>query len=191
MDIIKVFKSKARRELFRLYFTNPDNEYYLRELERILAIPASMLRAELIRLVQAGLFMTRKKGNQIYYTLNKHYALYEEFKSIVFKTIGVRGLLQERVGKIKGIETAFIYGSFARHEEDAQSDIDIFVIGTVDEDCLVAEIEEIEDVLKREINYSLYSRRDFDDKKRKVDSFIKDLLRNPKIFLKGENSDLR
>jgi hypothetical protein len=44
MDISKLFKSKTRKELFRFYFTNPDQEYYLRELERILRTPVSMIR---------------------------------------------------------------------------------------------------------------------------------------------------
>jgi predicted transcriptional regulator len=56
MDISKIFKSKTRKELFRLYFTNPDREHYLRELERILDIPVSMVRKELTHLEEQGVF---------------------------------------------------------------------------------------------------------------------------------------
>ena len=73
MDISKIFKSKTRKEIFRLYFTNPESEYYLRELERVLGIPVSMIRNELVRLEEDGIFQTRKKGNQTYYFLNKTY----------------------------------------------------------------------------------------------------------------------
>ena len=59
MDISKIFKSKTRKELFRLYFTNPDHEYYLRELERLLDIPVSMIRKELNRLEEDGIFLSR------------------------------------------------------------------------------------------------------------------------------------
>src|SRR4030043_1887678 len=122
MDIAKIFKSKTRKELFRLYFTNPDQAYYLRELERLLHIPVSMVRKELTRLEVEGIFLSQKKANSTYYLLNQSYPLYEELKSIVFKTIGIQGLLRESLGKMKGIELAFIYGSFAKREESAQRD---------------------------------------------------------------------
>ena len=63
MDITRIFKSKARQALFRLYFTNPAKSYYLRELERILDIPVAMLRKELIALKKAGIFVSSRKGN--------------------------------------------------------------------------------------------------------------------------------
>ncbi|MFH1259448.1 MAG: hypothetical protein ABII74_06535, partial [Elusimicrobiota bacterium] len=125
MDIAKIFKSKTRKELFRLYFTNPDHEYYLRELEKLFNIPVSMIRKELVNLEEDGIFVSKKKANLVYYFLNKSYPLFEELKSIVFKTIGIQGLLKEIIQKIKGIEVAFIYGSFAKKEENAKSDIDL------------------------------------------------------------------
>jgi len=191
MEITNIFKSKTRKALFRLFFTNPESEYYLRELERILYIPVSMIRKELIRLEEAGIFVSSRKGNLAYYFLNKSYPLFEEMKSIVFKTIGIKGLLKNIFEKIKGVEVAFIYGSFAKNEENAKSDIDLFVIGKVDEDKLVAETGKLEKVLKREINYSLYSKNDFRKKKKEKDSFILDLLESPKIFLVGDKNDLR
>lgn len=89
MDIGKLFKSKTRKELFRLYFTNPDNRYYLRELERLLNIPVSMIRKELMNLEEEGVFASAKAGNLTYYFLNKSYPLFDELKSIVFKTITI------------------------------------------------------------------------------------------------------
>lgn len=190
MDVARIFKSKTRKELFRLYFSNPDNEYYLRELERILDIPVSMIRNELTQLEDDGIFISKKKGNLVYYSLNKSYPLFEEIKSIVFKTIGIQGLLKETFKKIKGVEVAFIYGSFAKKEEDARSDIDLLIIGRIDDSKLLREIRGIEKVLKREINYSLFTREDFKKKMREKDSFIMDILENPKIFIVGDNSDL-
>ena len=114
MDISKIFKSRTRKELFRLYFTNPDSEYYLRELERILDTPVSMIRNELVNLEKDGMFISKKKGNSIYYSLNKGYPLFDELKSIVFKTVGIQGLLKEVFKKVKGIEVAFIFFSFSQ-----------------------------------------------------------------------------
>jgi predicted nucleotidyltransferase len=190
MDISKLFKSKTRKELFRLYFTNPEQEYYLRELERILQTPVSMIRKELTRLEEEGLFLSRKKGNLTYYLLDQSYPLFDELKSIVFKTIGIQGSLREILSRMGGIEVAFIYGSFAKHEEVGRSDIDLFIIGKVDENRLLREINKLEKVLKREINYNLFQRDEFNRKRKGKDPFITDLLKNPKIFLIGDPNDL-
>ncbi len=190
VDIANIFKSKVRKELFRLYFSNPASEYYLRELERILDIPVSMIRKELLRLEYDGIFVSSRKGNLAYFYLNKSYPLYDELKSIVFKTIGIKGLLEDVLNKMKGIEAAFIYGSFAKNEENAKSDIDLFVLGKIDEDKLVTEIGKLEKVLKREINYSLYTKDDLKKKKREKDSFVSDLINSSKVFLIGDESDI-
>lgn len=190
MDISNIFKSKTRKALFKLYFTNPESEYYLRELERLLDIPVSMIRKELMRLEQEGVFLSLKKGNSLYYSINKLYPLFSELKSIVFKTVGIEGALKQILTKIKGIQLAFIYGSFAKQSENALSDVDLFVMGNIDDKLLIGEIRKIEDVLKREINYTLYTRDEFKKKKAKKDSFILNLIENPKIFLIGDNNEL-
>ena len=190
MDIVNIFRSKTRKALFGLYFSNSEREYYLRELERILDIPVSMIRKELLRLEENGIFISAKKGNLTYFCLNKSYPLFDELKSIVFKTIGIRGLLREALEKIRGIEAGFIYGSFAKDEESAKSDIDLFIIGKINEDKLVMGVGRVEKTVKREINYSLYTKDDLKKKKREKDSFILEVISGPKIFLIGNENDL-
>lgn len=190
MDIVRIFKSKTRKALLRLYFTNPEAEYYLRELERLLGIPVSMLRKELLCLEADGIFSSYKKANLVYFRVNKSYPLFSEFKSIILKTVGAEGFLRQAMEKIDGVEFAFIFGSFARNAEEALSDIDICIIGRIDEDVLLRRIKEAERVLQREINYTIYTHDEFKRKKARKDSFILDLLENQKIFLKGEKNGL-
>lgn len=185
MDISKIFKSKTRTAIFRIYFTNPESEYYLRELERMLSIPVSMIRKELLCLEETGIFVSRKRGNLTFFSLNKRYQLFNELKSIVLKTIGAAGLLKQTLVKIKGIEIAFIYGSFASGQERAGSDIDLLIVGEIDEDVLLKEINTAEKLLKREINYTILSHAEFLKKKKEKDAFIRDLCTKQKIFLVG------
>jgi len=108
----------------------------------------------------------------------------------VLKTVGATGLLKEMLSKVEGIEIAFIYGSLARAEERPGSDIDLLIVGRADEDSLVTEIKKAEDLLKREINYVIFSRSEFEKKRKEGDSFIKELLNSPKIFLVGSHDEL-
>lgn len=183
-------KSKLRKDLLRLYFTNPDKEYYLRELERMINFPVGNIRRELLKLESRGLFTFRRQGNLSYYSLNKKHPLFKVFKSVISKTIGVEGELRNTLSRVKGIKLAFIYGSFAKGAERIASDIDLFIIGHINEENLIKAISQAETALKREINYSLYSRKDFEKKKKEKDYFIKELIREPKIFLVGDENEL-
>ena len=185
-----LIKSKLRRDLLRLYFTNPDKEYYLRELERMINFSVGNIRRELMKLESKGLFTFRRQGNLVYYSLNKSHPLFKALKSLIFKTIGVEGELRSALRRIKGIELAFIYGSFAKGDERTASDIDLFIMGNMNEEKLIRAISKAEIALRREINYSLYSREDFEKKKKEKDYFIKELIREPKVFLIGDDNGL-
>jgi predicted nucleotidyltransferase len=190
MDIARLFKSKARFALFQLYFSKPESSFYLRELERILRIPVSIIRKELMRLEEEGVFVSEKKGNLVFYRLNTAYPLFDELKSIVRKTIGIEGVLKEAISKIKGIKAAFIYGSVAKNTERADSDVDLFLLGEIDEDQLIRQLNQIEKTIKRDVNYTIFSLDEYKKKKKEEDSFIVSLLNNSKIMLMGSKNDL-
>ena len=190
MDMFRITKSKLREELLALYFTNPNKKYYLRELERILNFSVGNIRRELIKLESTGLFLSENKGNLVYYYLNQSYPLFNELKSIIFKTSGTPKMLQNILEKFKGISQAFIYGSFAKGEEREGSDIDLLIMGEVNEDKLVEVISKLERKLQREINYTIYGKEDFKKKKEGDNPFILDILKEKKIFLIGDENGL-
>lgn len=148
------------------------------------------IRRELIKLESTGLFLSENKGNLVYYYLNKSYPLFKELKSIIFKTSGAPKMLQNTLKKFDGIDRAFIYGSFAKGEEREGSDIDLLIIGEVNEDKLIEVINNVERKLQREINYSIYGKEDFKKKKKEGNSFILDILKEKKIFLIGDENGL-
>lgn len=192
MDILSIQKSKLREDLLTLYFTNTEKKYYLRELERMLKHSVANIRRELLRLEEAGLFLREDRGNQVYYYLNKSFPLFDEFKSIIFKTFGVPQVLRNILGSLKDkdIDHAFLYGSFAKKEEREDSDIDLLIIGEVNEDELIEKLNEIEQKLQREINYSIYSKEEFQTQKEKRNPFILDVIEGNKIFLIGNENEL-
>ena len=190
MDIFSIKKSKLREDLLTLYFTNPDNKYYLRELERILNYSVGNIRRELIKLENTGLFLSENKGNQVYYYLNQSYPIFNELKNIIFKTSGVAKLLHDILINFKGITHAFICGSFAKGEEREDSDIDLLIIGKINEDKLIDKLNKLEKKLQREINYTFYSKDEFEEKKDKGNSFILDIIQGKKITVIGSENEL-
>lgn len=185
-----IAKSKIRQGLLSLFFTNPSQEYYLRELQRVLGYSAGSIRRELIRFQEDNLFDTRKTGNLLYYFLNQKHPLFKELKSIISKTVGVEASLRGYLLLVKGIKIAFIYGSFAAKKENSASDIDLMIVGDQNNSFLNEKISSLEKRLKREINPTTYSWLEFKAKKRAKGGFITDLLKKPKIMLIGKEDDL-
>ena len=91
---------------------------------------------------------------------------------------------------MKNIKISFIYGSFASEQLKATSDIDLMVIGNPNISILNEKIAGLEKRLKREINTTIYSWKEYKDKKEDKSGFILDLLENSKIMLIGKEDDL-
>lgn len=190
MDTLHITKSKIRRDLLGLFYTNQSKKYYLRELERILGYSAGNIRRELLKFQKDNLFKTEKIGNLLYYSLDTKHPLFKELKSIIKKTIGAEKSLKEALLSLKGIKVAFIYGSFAAEREAVSSDIDLMIIGNPDTSLLNEKLYELEKKLTREISPTVYSLSEFKSRKKSKSGFVLDLLKNPKVMLIGKESDL-
>jgi len=186
INFLQLTKSRLRQKIFSYYFTNPISHLYVRQLASIIKEDPGNLSKELFRLEKEGIFIAEVKGNQKYFFLNKQYPLYNELKSILFKTVGVEGRLKDIVGKIKGIQLSFIYGSYATNKENASSDVDLLIVGKPCENELLKGIESAEQALGREINYNVYPAAEFKEKRKRADNFITNVLKRPKIMLRGD-----
>ena len=126
-----------------------------------------------------------KKGRQKYFRLNHGYPLFDEMRGIVGKTIGAMPLIAQSLKKIAGIEEAYLYGSFARNQQDAASDIDVLVIGNPKGDTLADAMQKLERRLGREINYAVLSRKEFDSRRAHKGAFLENVWRNKRVPLVG------
>jgi predicted nucleotidyltransferase/predicted transcriptional regulator with HTH domain len=179
-------RSKARRRLLAYYFTNPAARLHLRDLAQRLGIDPSNLSKELRRLEHAGLFRSEVSGRQKYFQLNHEYALFGEVRSIVAKTIGAVPLLAESLRKIPAIEEAWLYGSFARNQQDAPSDVEVLVIGAPCDEALAQTVGKLERQLGRDINYTTLTRRELEVRRHK-DAFLESVWHNKRVSFIGAN----
>jgi len=187
----KLFSSKLRVDLLSLFFGHPDEEFYVRQIEKILDVDVGNLSRELRNLEGVGLLTSRKEGNLKYYLLDRKFPVYDELRSIILKTRGAAGVLQGVLSEMEGVDFAFIYGSFATGQESAKSDIDLMVIGKVALERMIKHLKKPEEILGREINPSLYERREIEKRLRDKEPFISRVMREPKIMLIGDEDGLR
>jgi len=182
-----IITSKAKRSLLKLLLTNPDTEFYVRDISRRIGEPLNAVRRELGYLEKAGLIKSQHAGNLKYYSVVKEFPIYPELKKIIYTTIGFGDYLADRLKDSKQIELAFIYGSVAKDEETAKSDVDLFVVGEIDEDELHELVSQIEKNLGRVINYTLMSKAEFNKRLKNNNPFVKRILEEKKLILKGNH----
>ncbi len=186
----KLFTSSTRVKLLKLFFMNREREFYLRELSRITGENPNSIKRELKNLKSIGLITERKRGNQKLYRVNKLSPIHEELRKIVLKTVGIGEVLRENLVKF-GVKFALIYGSFAQGEEVKDSDIDLLIIGDVDEEELIKIIKKLEEELSREINYILWNRKEFRKRIKEKHHLLMDVIEKPFIMIIGDADEFR
>lgn len=179
-------RSEARRRLLAYFFTNPAARRHLRDLANRLEVDPSNLSKELRRLEAEGLFRSEVSGRQKYFQLNRKYPLFEEVRGIVMKTVGAAPLIAESLGKIEGLDKAYLYGSFARDQQDMSSDIDVLLVGMPREELLAEEFRKLERRLGREIHYTTLTPKEFANRRARKDAFLESVWNEKRVALVGE-----
>jgi predicted nucleotidyltransferase len=180
-----------RGELLAATLIQPDKWWYLSELAQYLRTTPSSLQRELRALVGGGILQRRREGTRTYFKAETRSPLFPELRGLVEKTVGVVPTLQDVLVPIRArIVCAFVYGSVARSEEHALSDVDLMVIGNVGLAELAPALRKAETRLGREINPTTYSTREYRAKVAGEDHFLSEVLQGPKEFVKGDQRDL-
>jgi predicted nucleotidyltransferase len=187
-----VLFSEYRKRILGLLLLHPEQSYHVRELARLTNTSAGTLHKELSKLSHAGILQSKKVGNQQHYSANLQCPIFEELASIFRKTSGLVDVIAGALFSVKNqIRLAIVFGSVARGEEQANSDVDVMVIGDIGFGDVVTLLHESQTTLRREINPVVYSADSFKSRVEKNDSFIKEIINKPKLFIIGSEHELR
>jgi predicted nucleotidyltransferase len=183
---------QARGRILQLLFGQPDQTFFVRQIAREVSMSAGAVQRELQALAQVGLIERSMSGHQVYYQANRNHPVFAELSALVAKTVGVFQQLASALAPLASrISLAFVYGSVASHSENAESDVDLMIVGDVTLDEVLVQLSPVERLIGRPINPTLYSDSDF---KTKIDSgnhFLRSVMRGEKVFLIGEEDGSR
>ena len=180
-----------RRRVLGLLLLHPEKHYHVREIARLTGTVAGTLHKELTSLADAGVLVKEPIGNQVEYSANRDCPIFEELASILRKTSGIVDVLADALILIsKKIAVAFVFGSVARGKETAGSDIDVLVVGEITFTEVVKALYPVQEILGREINPKVYSKKEWKKMLRSEDAFIKEVMANDKLFIVGGANEL-
>jgi len=148
------------------------------------------VQRELAQLAEAGILTKTREANLTYYQANRTSPVFDDLRGLVEKTAGIPGFLRTALLPLGGsIDRAFLYGSVARGDERAQSDIDLMVIGNVSFLDVVSAVSSLQASLGREVNPTVFTVQEFRQRLDHGDNFMTRVMREPKMDLIGGDRD--
>lgn len=184
--------SGTQQRLLGLLFGQPDRSFYATELIQLAGVGSGTVQRELVRLAQSGLVTVKPVGNQKHYQANPASPIYEELCGVVRKTVGLAEPLRAALTPfISQIKVAFVYGSIAKKEDTASSDIDLMVVSdTLTYGDLIVALQTVAELLGREVNPNILTQQDFTNRLKEKGAFVSRVMAQPKVWLIGGESDL-
>jgi DNA-binding transcriptional ArsR family regulator len=182
---------KTRQRVLAAVYLEPAREWYLSDLARHLNVRPSSLQRELASLVAAGILRRRADGNRAYYSAETASPIFADLRGLLLRTAGLKDVLAESLEPFKDrIAVAFVYGSFARRDEHATSDIDLMIIGRVGLAELAPRLKAAEESLLHPINPSIYTSEEAAEKLAVGHHFLGTVMGQGKLFILGCEDDL-
>lgn len=178
-------RSELRRKLLTYFYLNRSARVYVRQLATALDVDSTNLSRELGRLEREGLLRSETEGRQRYYSINPQYTHLKAVLSLLQGTVGIVPTLRGALRRVEGIEQAYLYGSFAKNQEDAASDIDLLIIGKPDAATLALDVASLEMTLNRDVSYTVLRSQELKKKLSSGDPFFSDIWHGKRVELIG------
>src|SRR3990172_4749900 len=171
---------KTRRAVLARLYLDPQREFRLRELARLVGISSGTVQYELRKLTAAGLVRRSERNGLVTYRADADSPIHAELLAIVEKTSGIGELIRPALRPAaQAIRLAFIYGSIAKGGNRARSDLDLLVVGTLPFGELVRLLQPVEARIDREISPRLFSEKEYRRRLARRDRFLISVLRGP------------
>ncbi len=167
-----LFSSNTRIKLLRTFLLNPEQEYFIRELTRLLDEQINSVRRELNNLKRIGFLKCRNKDRKKFYFLDQSFIIYPELSSMFQKEKASGGDIVKKIQKMGKMELLVLSGIFVG---TTGSPVDLFIVGNVDKDKLTKYTsEEIQH--DKPVRFTVLSRSDFLYRVECNDKFVNNLL---------------
>jgi predicted nucleotidyltransferase len=183
---------RVRQRVLALLYGNPDRSFFSNEVVALAQSGTGAVQRELAALAEVGLLTMTAKGNQKHYQANTANPVFAELRGLVLKTSGLVDVLRAALAPLAPrIQGAFVFGSVAKHEDTARSDVDVLIVS---DDVGYAEVfsalEPASEQLARKVNPTLYSRVEFAKRIEQGNAFATRVLSQPKMWLIGSEENI-
>jgi predicted nucleotidyltransferase len=186
-SIANALFSRTLQRVLAVLYGDPEQSFFATEIFRHAASGRGGVQRELERLTDSGLVVVTSIGNQRHYRANPAAPIFSELRSIILKTSGLADPLTDALAPLtKQIELALVYGSVARGEAHAESDVDLLVVASgLTLERLYSRLAAAEAAIGRRIQPVLLTPAEFRHRRSNRNSFLAKVLSGEMIQLIG------
>jgi predicted nucleotidyltransferase len=184
--------TKVQQRVLGVLFGNPGRSFYANEVIALAGSGTGAVQRELAKLSAVGLVTVRRQGNQKHYQANAASPVFDELRGLVVKTFGLADVVRAALLPLSSqIRAAFIYGSVAKAQDTASSDVDLMVVGdALSSADVFAALEQASTDLGRAVNPTVYTPQEFAHRVKSGKAFVTRVMKQPKLWLIGDEHGL-
>lgn len=179
--IEKLFGSRTRVKLLRIFLTNPEGHYFVRELSRETGEQINSVRRELQNLEEIGLLRSYEKDKKKFYYVDKEYMLYDEMRALIFKSrMTLEKQFIQTIRNLGAIQYLALSGYFV---DDEQMQVDLFIVGNVSRSRLAKLLETFHKQFGTQLRFTVMKEEEYRYRRDVTDKFLYEFLNSKKIVL--------
>ncbi len=172
-----LFSSQTRVKLLSTFLLHPEEEYFIRELTRLLNEQINSIRRELENLRRVGLVKARHKNRKKYYRVDAEFVLYNDLRSLFSKAVQGESPFVASLRTLPNVKLVLLAGSFCGTE----SKVDLLLVGDVKKEVLEALLAQ--DPALKYVKYSIFPEADFLYRLSLKDRFVLEILNDPRHLI--------
>jgi predicted nucleotidyltransferase len=184
--MIELFGGTNRYKVLRKLYERPTERHHLRALAALTGISSGTLHTTLKRLERAGLVRRIAGKPLVFYQApvddTRLAPLLDLFRRESDLVADLRGALEPFAKEVK---YAGLFGSYARGEDRADSDIDVLVVGPGNSIKVQAALAPVVRKHGRAVNAAVFSDRTFAKMARARDPFFEEIAAGRRVDLLG------
>jgi len=189
MALKSLVRSETAARALALLASLPGQELHTNELIRRTGSNPNSIQRTLTQLERTGLLRSRRVGNLRLWRMDADHPLYASVRDLVVRTRGIPTRLAQILKRDPGIAFAFLFGSYVSAQDDASSDVDLFVVGRADWKILERAVTAASNEIGRELRPVVWSLRDLGAPTPAQQAFAENSLSSPTIWIVGDRAD--
>ncbi len=174
--IEQLFGSKTRVKLLKLFYSNPNRPFYVREITRKIDEQINSVRRELANLLSIGIISSDNNNNKLYYEVDQNYEYYAPLAAIFggaqMTTIATETETTDATSdllSLGNVELAIFTGQFTR---DEKAGVDFVLVGDVNPTKVSKYVAELEKQEGKELRYAVMTIDEYNYRNQINDRFI-------------------
>ena len=171
--MIQLYQKIRQLNVLKFFLEHPYTSYYLRESARLLKMDPMTVKRALDVLVADSLLLRTKEKNQILYKANMENPAFRHLKiSYNLSWLQKKEVSDFLIHHMNTVSSILLFGSYAKGENDEQSDIDFLVI-SLSKHSPIAELAKL---LKHDVNLLSFTPAEWSQQAKTNKAFYLDVI---------------